>query len=506
MRADQKVLVNTLALYAKIVINIVISLYLTRLVLNVLGVNDYGIYNLIAGTIAFLSFLNSALASSTQRYFNVLQGKKDFESLKKYFSTSLIIHALLGVVFIAIFEIAYFFVFDGFFNIEPDSIFEAKVVYQLSAISTIVTVIGVPYTSAINANEDLVFFAAVESVCSILKLGLIWLFQIPGINALIIYAAWISFITIFGVVVKWYWCKNKYPECRHLQFRFIKSIISDMLSFSGWNTLGAFAMVCRSQGVAFVINSFWGTAINAVYGIANQVNGQLVYFSQMLTASFAPQIMKSVGEGNYNKLRFLSLFSSKISFYMSAVLAIPLILSINFILELWLKNVPQYTSEFCSLIIYVFLIMQLYPGIVRAIWAVGKIKYYQIAISILLVLPIGGGILLYKFGLESYSICYVMIAAQLLSLFATIYFGNLYYKLDLGKCCNYILSSISGFVLTIASFQYIRSLLVERWDPVWQFIFLTLMSMSIFSLFFYFIVLDINERQRLTNLFTKIIK
>lgn len=503
MRADRRVLVNTLALYAKIVINIVISLYLTRLVLNALGVNDYGIYNLIAGTIAFLSFLNSALSTSTQRYFNVLQGKKDFEGLKKYFSSSLIIHALLGLVFILIFEIAYFFVFDGFFNIAPDRIHEAKVVYQLTAISTIVTVIGVPYTSAINANEDLVYFAVVESVCALMKLGLIWLFKIPQVNTLIIYAAWISFITILGVVLKYWWCVRKYPECQNLQFKWIKSIIRDMLSFSGWNALGAFAMVCRGQGVAFVINIFWGTAINAVYGIANQVNGQLVYFSQMLTASFAPQITKSVGEGNYDKLRFLSLFSSKMSFFMSAIFAIPLILSMNYVLTIWLKNVPPYTNEFCSLIIYVFLIMQLYPGIVRAIQAVGKIKNYQIVISLLLIFPIIGGVVLYKLRFESYSICYVMIVAQFISLLVTMYFGNHYYSLNIGKCCKFVLSSILGFALTIILFKHLSVSLMGGLRPEWKFIFVTISSMTFFSFYFSFIVLEKNERQRLANLLHK---
>lgn len=506
MRADQRVFVNTLALYTKIVINIVVSLYLTRLVLNVLGVNDYGIYNLIAGTIAFLSFLNSALSSSSQRYFNVLQGKKDYEGLKKYFSSSIIIHALLSLVFIAIFEIAYFFVFDGFFNIAEDRIYEAKVVYQLTAISTIVTVMGVPYTSAINANEDLVFFAVVESICSVMKLGLIWLFKIPNLNALILYSVWISFITVLGVALKWWWCQKKYPECQKLHFSFAKDIITNMLSFSGWNALGAFAMVCRSQGVAFVINIFWGTAINAVYGIANQVNGQLVYFSQMLTASFAPQIMKSVGEGNYDKLRFLSLFSSKIAFFMSAILAIPMILSIDYILELWLKNVPQYTSDFCVLTIFVFLIMQLYPGIVRAIMAVGKIKYYQIAISVLLILPIGGGIILYKMGFNSYSICYVMIAAQFLSLLVTLYFAKLYYNLNLQKSILFIMLSSIGFFLTIAVFKYGVAILINSWSQIWQFLFVTCASMLLFSGYFFVCVLDTNEKQRLINLFSKLLK
>ncbi|MDE7456087.1 MAG: hypothetical protein K2M96_05190 [Prevotella sp.] len=502
MRTDQRVFVNTLALYAKIGVNIIVSLYLTRVVLNVLGVNDYGIYNLIAGTIAFLAFLNSALSSSSQRYFSVLKGKKDIMALKEYFSSSIIIHIVLSVLFVVIFEIAYLFLFDGFFNIQSDKIYEAKMVYQLTCLSMIATVYGVPYTSVINANEDLVFFAVVETVCSILKLCIIWLFKIPEVNLLIIYAAWITFVTILGVVIKWYWCKRKYPECRSNNFKYDKSIISNMLSFSGWNALGAFAMMCRNQGVAFVINIFFGTAINAVYGIANQVNGQLCYFSQMLSASFAPQIMKSVGEGNYDKLRFLSVFSSKIAFYMSAVLAIPLILEIDFILKIWLKNVPLFTSEFCTLIVYVFLILQLYPGIVRAILAVGKIRNYQIVISVLLVMPIIVGILLYKEGFASYSICYVMIAAQFLTLLATTYFANKYYSLSLSVFYRFVVSSVTGFVLTIVVFKTL-GVVTEQWHPFGKFVLNTFASMMLFSAFYYMIVLDSIEKTRLKNLLLK---
>lgn len=506
MRTDQRVFVNTLALYVKIVINIVIQLYLTRLVLNALGVNDYGIYTLIAGTIAFLAFLNTALSTSTQRYFNVLQGKRDFVGLKKYFSSSLIIHAFLSIVFILIFEIAYFFVFDGFFNIAASRIHEAKIVYQLTAISTIVTVLGVPYTSAINANEDLVFFAVVESVSSILKLGLIWLFKIPEINTLIIYSVWITFITVLGVFLKWLWCVKKYPECQNLKFIWVKSIIRDMLSFSGWNALGAFAMVCRGQGVAFVINIFWGTAINAVYGIANQVNGQLVYFSQMLTASFAPQITKSVGEGNFDKLRFLSLFSSKMSFFMSAVFAIPLILSIDYVLKIWLKDVPAFTNEFCTLIVYVFLILQLYPGINRAILAIGKIRNYQIVISVLLVAPIIGGTVLYKVGYNCYSICYVMIVAQTLSLVATAFYGRKYFNLDLKSYFSFVVKATFGFAIIILGYQLFLFQYFSQLSPFENFLSTTVFSMLVYSIYYCFIVLNRNERQRLINLLPKIKK
>ena len=503
MRADQKVFVNTLALYGKIIINIVISLYLTRVVLNALGVNDYGIYNLIAGTIAFLSFLNSALSSSAQRYFSVLKGKKDLGILKEYYASSVLLHIFLSIFFIIIFEIASIFLFDGFFKIEPSSIGAAKIVYQLTWVSMIATVLGVPYTSVINANEDLVFFAIVESVCSILKLGVIWIFKIPNFNLLILYTMWITFVTILGTGIKWYWCIRKYPECQNIGYRYNKSIIIKMLSFSGWNALGAFAMMCRSQGVAFVINIFWGTAINAVYGIANQVNGQLSYFSQMLSASFAPQIMKSVGEGNIEKLRLLSIFSSKIAFFMSAVFAIPMILGIDYILSMWLENVPPLTMQFCTLIIFVFLIMQLYPGISRAILAVGKIRNYQIVISILLVIPIFMGIILYKNGFPSYSICYVMIFAQALTLFATTYYAHKLYGLNLRNYYEFVLLAIMGFVIVMVGFAKIQIVLNPYVPQSLRFCLITITSMAAFSIYYYFIVLNKSERTRLIQLLHK---
>lgn len=503
MRNAQRVFVNTLALYVKIIINVFVSLFLTRVVLNALGVNDYGIYNLIAGTIAFLSFLNSALSSSAQRYFSVLKGKKDPEKLKRYFSTSVVIHLLLNIALIIVFEIAYIFVFDGFFNIAPDKIYSAKIVYQLTCLSMIATVCAVPFTSAINANEDLVFYAIVESISSVLKLMIILLFKIPGINLLIIYTAWLTLITILGLFVYWKWCAIKYPECQNIVFKINKRILSKMLSFSGWNSLGAFAMMCRSQGVAFVINIFWGTAINAVYGIANQVNGQLSYFSQMLSASFAPQIMKSVGEEDLNKLRFLSLFCSKIAFYMSAIFAIPLIINIDFILKIWLGNVPPLTNEFCVLIIFVFLVMQLYPGIVRAILAIGNIKYYQITISILLVLPIGIGAYLYHIGFESFSICYVMIIAQILTLIATSIFAHNFFSLSLPVYYKFVFKSTISFAIIIFIFKKFSLSSLTSQQTFAFFILSSLSSMALFSLYYFYRVINAEERNRILSLIKK---
>lgn len=505
MTNSERILVNTGALYTKIIITSLINLYLTRIVLGALGVNDYGIYNLIAGTIAFLSFINSALLTSSQRYFSVYKAKNDILLLQRYFSSSLLIHIGLCFILIIIFEIAYLFLFDGFFNISESSTSSAKIVYQLTCISMIVTVIGVPYNSAINANEDLVFFSVVETISAIAKLFIVFLFNIPNTSPLIVYALWITIITFGNTFIKYLWCK-RYPECKVEKKKIDKNFINEMLAFSGWNSLGAFSMVCRSQGIAFVINIFFGTAINAVYGIANQINGQLAYFSQMLTASFAPQIMKCAGENNFDRMIRLSFFSSKAAFFMSAIFAIPLLIEIEDILKLWLVDVPKYTSEFCSLTIFVFLIMQLYPGLVRGIQAIGKIKGYQITISVLLILPIFAGIILYKMEQPSYSICYALIGAQILSMMTTVLFAKRLYGLNISQFYKFLFKAIIGFFFTLIVFRYIDCTFFGQFPLLLKIGVTSIISFIVFTTYYYFIVFDVIERNNINSILKKILK
>lgn len=501
MNAAVRVFYNTAALYIKMFFTTILSLYLTRVVLNVLGVEDFGIYSLIAGIIAILSFLNSALMSSSQRFMSVAIGRADRQLVKTYFTSSLIVHICFALILLLMLELCTVFLFDGFLNIPDNRLHVAKQVYQLMILSMLVTVIGVPYNAVINANEDLWFFAIVEVVCAFLKLVVILLFNVVSADALLLYTAWMVFVTCINVFVKYLWCKYQYTECKNVKiFECPRSSIVDILGFSSWNALGAFAMVGRNQGVAVILNIFFGPAINAVYGIANQVNGQLIYFSQMLTTSMAPQIMKSKGEGNTHRMISLSVFTSKAAFMLSAIFAIPLTIEMPFVLQVWLGNVPPYTVKFCELVLYVFLIMQLYPGLTRAIQANGDIKLYQIYVSILLLLPLLIGCVLFKFQYPSYYICYAMIIAQFLTLLVTLALSKKLLNFNILPFAIYVIKAVLLYFTVLLFGQYLHKYLIGFMPQLHVFIIITLVTVVAFMSIYFLLVLNKEERSRIYNM------
>ncbi len=497
-----------MCLYGKMIVTTIIALYLTRVVLHYLGANDFGIYSLIGGVISLLSFVNSALMVSSQRYLSVALGENNTIKIKAIISSSIMIHIAMSVLLVILFEICSLFLFDNFLNIAPERIHAAKVVYQLMIVSTVFTVLGVPYNAIINAKEDLWMYSIIESICSLLKLGIIIIFHFSDSDALVLYTEWIMIVTILNFVFKYIWCKIKYSECNKTSLNITKNkkLISRMLGFTGWNAFGTLALIGRNQGAAVVFNIFWGTAINAVYGIANQVNSQLIYFSTMMTTSMAPQIMKSYGEGNLKRMLDLSVFTCKLAFFLSAIFAIPLLIEMDFILKVWLKNVPEYTPIFCTLIIYIFLIMQLTPGLNRAIQATGKIKWYQIITSIIMLLPIPVGILLGHFGGSNQVILYAMIISQIFSTLFTIYIANHVMELDIKQFLLFIIKAIGSFIVIYIIGYYVRNAIIPVYNEWGSFFIIVPLVMSSFAAVYYLFVFDNRDREKVINVIRALMK
>ena len=508
MNASVRILYNTLSLYGKMIITTIISLYLTRVVLNYLGTSDFGLYSLIGGIISLLSFVNSALMVSTQRFLSVALGENNTTKIKNIFSAGILIHFVLTVILIIAFELCSVFLFDGFLNIEPNRIHAAKVVYQLMIISTAFTVLGVPYNAMINAKEDLWLFSLIETLCAILKIGIIVIFHYSQNDTLITYTLWIVVITIINFFLKYIWCRTKYNECKKLTIYTQRNtpLMREMISFSGWNALGTLALIGRNQGVAILLNIFWGTTINAVYGIANQVNSQLIYFSTMMTTSMTPQIMKSHGEGNRTRMLDLSVFTCKLSFFLSAVLAIPLLLELPFVLTLWLKTVPEHTDIFCSLIIYIFLLMQLYPGLDRAIQASGKIKWYQILAFSVLLLPIPLGIVLGQSDAESYSIIYLMIISQAIQMCVAIYMAKRLVGLHVMPFVAFIIKAGITFSVIYIGGKYLYQQMSAIYNEWVTFGVVVSTTMLTFSLVYYLFVFGTKDREKMRNVACAILK
>jgi len=478
----------------------VINLFLVRIVLAKLGVDDYGIYTLIAGVVALLSFLNSALMSSTQRYLSVALGETDNIQVTRIMSSSVIIHIVFGLLLVIFLEICEPFLFEKVINVATERISVARIVYQLMIISTVITVLAVPYNALINAREDMWYFAIVEIVVALMKLFIIFLFNHTTYDSLLLYTIWILITTLIGIIAKFVWCLIKYSESRgYMSIKNNWHIFRGLLSFTGWNALGALAQAGRNQGVVLTINHFWGTAISAVFGIANQMDGNLTYFSQMLTTATSPQIMKSYGQKDTERMLRLSVFTSKMAFLLSSLMALPILIEMPYILDIWLKDVPLYTVEYCRLVLIVFLIMQLYPGLVRAILATGDIKYYEIGQSILILLPIPLGIILFKLGSINYSIVYLMVVAQTLMLVFTLIVAKIKTGLNLKSYCIFIFRSFLIFVIVLAWGTVIHNLMLNHCHRFFILVLVTFVSSISFCILDYTFVFDKQEKSIVKN-------
>lgn len=405
MQPSSKVVLNTGFLYGKMIISIFMTLYATRLILNALGAEDYGIFNLVAGVIAMLSFLNVSMSVATQRYMSFYLGAGDESKLQSVFKTSVLLHLVIGLLIIVILEIAGLFLFDGFLNIPENRIQTAKYVFHFTVVSTFFTINAVPYDATINAHENMLFDALTGIFESVAKLSIAILISFSSFDRLILYSLLMVGLTIVIRLIKSLYCNKKYDECKirfkdELDFHLLK----EMKTYVGWNLFGSLCALGKTQGLAVLLNIFFGTIINAAYGIANQVAAQLNFFSQTMLRSLNPQIMKSEGANNRERMLRLSMIASKFGFFLLAFIAIPVIFEMSEVLKFWLKNVPEYTVVFASLILIAVLVNQLTIGLDSAIHATGNIKLYMIVAGTikLMILPVG--YLLLKLGFSSYSV------------------------------------------------------------------------------------------------------
>lgn len=385
----KKILLNTTFLYIRIIVSIIISLWTVPIVLGSLGVEDYGIYNLIAGIIAMLSFLNVSMIVSTQRYMSVYLGKENKDVLSNVFNVSLVIHFVLGIVIFLMLEMSSLFIFDDFLNISPDRIDTAKLLFQFLIAHMFVMVMSVPFDAAINAHEDMMSFSIISIFDSLFKFVLAFSLSYISGDRLAFYGFGLLCISLLIWLIKFVYCYFRYTNLRiHLVSKFDASLMLSMLRFTGYNVVSSFSLVASRQGMAVLYNLFFGAIANTAYGIAYQINGALSFFSTTLPNAMNPQLMQSEGAKDRNKVISMSLISSKFSTIILACIVIPLILEMPYVLELWLKEVPLYTVELCRCILILSLFYQLSTGLMSSVQAVGNIKYYQLSVSALYVLTL----------------------------------------------------------------------------------------------------------------------
>jgi O-antigen/teichoic acid export membrane protein len=416
MSTARTVIKNTGFLYAKMGITMFISLYTTRLILNALGVSDFGIFNIVGGAIAMLGFLNASMAPATQRFMSYAAGEGNVEKQKMIFNISVVLHFFIAVILGVALIVAGFVFFNGLLNIDQDRVYAAKFIYGSLIISTMFSVMTVPYDAVLNAHENMLYYAIVGVVESLLKLAVALLVVIYGGDKLILYGILMACIPLIIMAVMRFYCHKTYNECIISPRKYWdKTLLKEMGSFAGWNFLAALGSIIGQYGQGIVLNMFFGTIINAAQGIANQLNGQVSVFVTNMQKALNPIIVKNEGKGNRQYMLDISLIGTRFSFFISLFFVIPFITHMELLLKWWLGNVV--TREmilFSQLTLVRSLVEQFSITLSTSISATGKIKRIKIIAGLSSILSLVLSFFLFKYGFDSHVLYYVFISNTLL--------------------------------------------------------------------------------------------
>lgn len=386
---NKRIAKNTLLLYFRMLLIMLVTFYTSRVVLHTLGVVDYGIYNVVGGIVAMFGFLNTAMSSATQRYLTFELGRRDSDKLKRVFITSMNIHILIAIlVFVLAETIGLWFLCHKM--IIPEERFTASMwVYQCSILSTMVMFVSVPYNATIIAHEKMSAFAYISILEVVLKLLIVYLLLIGNVDKLILYAILMLGVQIIIRMIYNIFCRRHFDETKYKLF-FDKGLFKEMLSFSGWNLFGNIATVAYTQGLNILLNMFFGPVVNAAQGVAVQVQHAVSQFSVNFQTAINPQITKSFAVQDLNYMHSLIFRSSRFTFFLLLCISLPVLIETDFILGIWLKDVPQYTSVFLRIVLFVTIINALSNPLMISAQATGKVKIYQSVIGgiLLTILPI----------------------------------------------------------------------------------------------------------------------
>ena len=423
-----------------------VSLYTSRIVLNTLGVEDYGIYSVVGGFVAMFGFLNSAMASATQRFLSFEIGRKDFVQLRNVFSMSINIHFIIAFVILLLAETIGLWFVNTQLTIPPDRMVASQWVYQFSILALIVNIVSVPYNAIIIAHERMNVFAWVSIAEVSLKLLIVFMLQWFGFDKLKMFAVLTFAISVIIRLIYGIYCRYKFKESK---FRFFwdKPLFKTLMSYAGWNLWGNAASVIMGQGVNILLNIFFGPVVNAARAIAFQVNGAVNQFVSNFQMAMNPQIIKSYASGDLRYMHQLVFQGAKYSFFLLYIMSLPIFLEAEIILRLWLKIVPEYTVIFTRLVIVNILIESISGPLMTAAQASGRIKLYQSVVGFILVLNLPISYLLLKMGASPEVTLYVGISLSIIALYARLKIISPLVNLSIMEYLNAVVLRIIPVVL-----------------------------------------------------------
>jgi O-antigen/teichoic acid export membrane protein len=499
-------MINIIAQYTRAIINTGLSLYTVRLVLKILGQADYGIWSIVGGIIMFLGFITNAMIITTQRHLSFDYGNKPACEVRRTFSNSICLHIVIGLSLLAaLLLLESLIISPSFLNIATSRWAAAHDVYKVVSLILLTTFITAPFKALLIARENIVFISCVEILDGMVKLLLVLLLPYIPADKLVVYGFMLLAIMIMELVVFSVYDIVNYQECspRHFLSDVNRSSLHRLSSFAGWTTYGMVVIVGRNQGIAWLINHFFGTIINASYGIANQLSTAVQFIGSSIANAMNPQIMKSEGKGDRQHMLHMSEQESKMIVTMLSIVFVPIMVEIQSILNWWLVDTPRYTALFCDALLAAYLIDQLTSGLNAANQAIGNIRNYTLIMYTpkLFLIVAAFFLLHFGYGIETIMLLYVVV--ELVVALARLPYLHFTAGLDTR---SFVRNVILRNALLIAFTATVSLLLSCAIDFRLKF-FLTLpVDMILASAFAWLVIFNRSERQRLSGILMNLLK
>lgn len=502
--ANKRMAKNSLFLSIRMIFVLVIGLYTSRVILQVLGVTDYGVYNVVCGFVSMFAFLASTMSTGIQRFYNYKLGKGNLDNVNKVYNTALFIQILLSIIIIIVSETFGLWYLCNKMVIPADRMNAAHWIYQLSILSFVLVIMQVPYKASILAHECMNFFAFLSIFEVVLKLLIVYIIPVLKGDDLIIYGILLLIVNVLHNLISYLYTKKRFAEI-YISKLYIREYFTQMLSFSGWNVLGSFAIMMREQGVNLVLNLFFGPVVNAARAIAVQVNSGLLHVVRNITMPVKPQVIQSYASGNVQRALNLTYTISKLSFVFLYATSLPVLLELDYVLKVWLgDNIPEYTNIFVVLIVCMTFFHNFFMIISDVVQAEGDIKRFQVITSLAIISSVPLSYLVLKTGLDAEWAMWMTLLSMLLAfIFALLELRRVVDFKILMYCKNVLLPIVLVLILTLW-IPFIPHYLIHS-----GFVRLVVVtSISIISIMaaLYMVGLNTSEKALVISIINKIIK
>lgn len=496
---NKTIVKNTLIMYGRMLVMLLVSLFTARIVFNTLGVDNYGIYNVVGGIIVFFTFLNNGLSAATRRFVTAEIAQGDEKSISHVFWICILAHLIISAIVLVLAETVGLWGVNCFLNIPPDRLYAANWVYQLSVFSAILAIIQCPFGAVLVAYEKMGIYAYFTILDVVFKLLVIYLVQaVPG-DKLIVYALLIFGVGITNTVIYRTYTFYNFPVCRMKYRKFDKPLLKQVFNFTSWSLAGQAAVVGTGQGVSVIINMYFNVAVNAAMGISGTITGTVNRFVSNFQVAFNPQIVKSYVSKEYDYLQTLMIRTSKLSSYLVLIFLVPLLFETSNVMTIWLGNYPQYAVEFCLCSLVVVYLEAISAPLWMMIYAQTNLKRYQIFISSVYSLNFFGGWIVVALGAAPYSVMVVQIVVYSVLTYLRLYFVKQFFPgFSMSKWCREVVVK-SLFIIGAASLITGIFAMNVSLPTFTHIICVTIVSLCLTLPMIYFMGLTKNEQQYITK-------